>query len=251
MSGLSLIIPMAGRGSRFSKRGNPVPKPLIDLHGRPFFWWAIESVVRAFPIKQIIVVVLEEHEINHGITREVHRWYPDAHVIVLPEVTSGAAETAAHGVRALVGDGPFAVNDCDHAFDLSDGAGILQRLAETASGYLVGFRSDRPNFSFVRLSDDGERVIGTVEKQAVSPFAIAGCYFFASRQSFEIAYEKFRNDCPYDELFMSGLYNLMCAAGDTVLFQELANHIPFGTPDEQEQVTASRLSSLGIEIDGR
>ena len=32
---LNIVIPMAGRGSRFAKEGYAMPKPLIDVHGKP------------------------------------------------------------------------------------------------------------------------------------------------------------------------------------------------------------------------
>lgn len=34
---INLVIPMAGRGSRFSKQGYTLPKPLVELDGKPFF----------------------------------------------------------------------------------------------------------------------------------------------------------------------------------------------------------------------
>lgn len=32
---INIVIPMAGRGSRFAKAGYIKPKPLIDVHGKP------------------------------------------------------------------------------------------------------------------------------------------------------------------------------------------------------------------------
>ena len=44
MSKLHLILPMAGRGSRFFENGFVCPKPLIEISGKPFFYWATRSV---------------------------------------------------------------------------------------------------------------------------------------------------------------------------------------------------------------
>ena len=44
MSKLHLILPMAGRGSRFFRNGFVCPKPLIEINGKPFFYWAARSV---------------------------------------------------------------------------------------------------------------------------------------------------------------------------------------------------------------
>ena len=61
MTEIALIMPMAGRGSRFRVRGYPVPKPLVDLFGRPFFEWAVESVRRVLHVQEMVFVVLREH----------------------------------------------------------------------------------------------------------------------------------------------------------------------------------------------
>ena len=36
MENINLIIPMAGGGTRFKKEGIEMPKPLINLNGKPF-----------------------------------------------------------------------------------------------------------------------------------------------------------------------------------------------------------------------
>ena len=41
-----LIMPMAGAGSRFFNDGYECPKPLISLHGKPFFSLRPESQMR-------------------------------------------------------------------------------------------------------------------------------------------------------------------------------------------------------------
>ena len=38
MSTLQIVIPMAGRGSRFANAGYTTPKPLIPVGGRPMVW---------------------------------------------------------------------------------------------------------------------------------------------------------------------------------------------------------------------
>lgn len=248
MTGLSLVVPMAGRGSRFSRQGIVEPKPLIELLGRPFFWWAIESVTRAIIVRELVVVVLEEHIRSFRIDERVRSFYPDARIVILPQVTKGAAETAAIGVAALESDGPFAVNDCDHAFCLGRAEALAEHLSSGTAGALVGFRSRNPAYSYIELAPvkgQGELIVsGTVEKRVASPYAIAGCYFFSSKKIFEKCYSEYSEHCPYDELFLSGIYNLMIKQGLKVVYQELQQHISFGTPEEYAAVQPHQLTYL-------
>ena len=235
MTGLSLVMPMAGRGSRFARHGVPQPKPLIDLYGRPFFWWAAESVRRAVPVCEMVFVVLDEHREAFAIDRRIVEHYPQARIVSIPEVTSGAAETARIGLEGVRGRGPVAFNDCDHAFDAPGLIGAATALEGEAAGALLCFRSQSPAYSYVRLGTGGE-VAGTVEKQVASPFAIAGCYLFAGAATFIDLYDAYRASCPYDELFVSGLYDLMARRGQRLLKVEAEHHCSFGTPEERGRV---------------
>ena len=237
---LSLVMPMAGRGSRFSRAGQLQPKPLIELDGMPFFWWATESVRRAAPVGEMVFVVLEEHCRAFAIDRRIHEFYPEARLVRLPEVTAGAAETAMVGIAELTTTGPLAVNDCDHAFlcpGLPDTVGALK---ESAAAGLVCFRSDSPAYSYARLGADGF-VADTVEKQVISPFAIAGCYLFAGPQTATGAMDAYRASCPYDELFISGLMNTILNSGQRITKTDLDLHLSFGTPEELERVDLAAL----------
>lgn len=241
MSDLALVLPMAGRGSRFKRSGHDLPKPLIDLNGRPFFWWAAESVLQPLAAagkapREIMAVVLEEHIEEHQIDAVLRGFYPDIKIVALPDVTEGAAETAKFGVEALLEDGPIAIQDCDHAFSCPNVPEITQDLSGNLDAALVCFRADTPHFSYVRLDEDGI-LIGTVEKEVVSPFAIAGCYFFSGKAAFQRGLAEFRTNNPYDELFLSGVVDVLSKTSHgRVGYFELGQHFPFGTPEEMSRL---------------
>lgn len=233
---------MAGRGSRFARQGVVQPKPLVDLAGKPFFWWATESVRRMVPVREMVFVVLEEHVRAFAIDERICAFYPTARIVALPEVTSGAAETAAIGLRALATAGPVAINDSDHAFLSPELADTADQLCAGLDAALLCFKSESPAYSYVELGE-GERVIGTVEKRVVSPYAIAGCYLFSDPSLFLSLYEEYRLDCPYDELFVSGVYNRLAQSGGRIGKIVAARHISFGTPEELARVDQSSLGA--------
>ena len=41
---INIVIPMAGRGSRFAKAGYIKPKPLIDVHGKPMIEYVTKNI---------------------------------------------------------------------------------------------------------------------------------------------------------------------------------------------------------------
>ena len=57
---MQIIVPMAGRGSRFSSAGFTVPKPLIPVGGKPMIQWVIENV-RPAQAHRFTFICLREH----------------------------------------------------------------------------------------------------------------------------------------------------------------------------------------------
>ena len=40
-----VVMPMAGRGSRYATQGYEIPKPMINVAGQPMILWALKSKV--------------------------------------------------------------------------------------------------------------------------------------------------------------------------------------------------------------
>ena len=57
---MKVVVPMAGRGSRFASTAGTVPKPLIPVMGRPMVSWALRSIENVL-FNQIIFIALKEH----------------------------------------------------------------------------------------------------------------------------------------------------------------------------------------------
>ena len=55
---IHLIMPMGGAGSRFFKNGFVMPKPLIEINGYPFLYWATLSISKFVDVVQIVGIGL-------------------------------------------------------------------------------------------------------------------------------------------------------------------------------------------------
>ena len=243
---LHLVMPMGGAGTRFFNNGYDCPKPLLKLRGKPFFYWATESVRKFIPLSGITFVVLREHVENFAIDREIRTFYPDARIVVLPRVLPGAVLTAMEGVKELHSDTPVVFNDCDHFFVSSAFERFCAEGCPDCDGALLTFHSDEPKFSFLAYDDKGN-VSRTVEKQVISHDAICGAYYFKSVITFLDAAERYLETCNYSEYFMSGVYNELIAAGGAVRAMPTDLHIPFGTPEEWNVAEDdTRLENYGL-----
>lgn len=242
---MHLIMPMGGGGTRFETKGFHLPKPLIELQGKPFFFWAVQSVNQFVEVADIVFVVLQEHIERFEIDKRIREYYPDAKIQIIPHVLNGAVLTCLEGVKAVNDDLPILFNDCDHAFICKSFYDFCKRADFAAiDGALLTFKSNSPNFSYVKFNDAGE-VVGTVEKVVVSNEAICGAYYFRNKKVFSDAVEKYLHKCAYKEFFVSGVYNEMTEKGKKMITFSIDEHISFGTPEEYAiAVNDERLGAL-------
>lgn len=239
---IDLLMPMGGRGQRFGDGGETLPKPLIELAGKPFFWWAAQSVLRHVPVGRLVFVVLREHITGHRIDEVLHSCYPEARLVVLDEVLNGPVLTCLRGMEAVRPGAGVLVNDCDHLFISREYEAFLSSdlARQPVDGALLTFDSSDPAYSYVRFGVGG-RVEGAAEKQVVSRRAICGAYYFRNRDCFADAASAYRAHRGEGELFISGLYSEMASQGKHIACLAADAHLPFGTPEEYTAACASPL----------
>lgn len=233
MSSIHLIMPMGGAGSRFYKDGYMQPKPLIEISGKPFFYWAAMSIVKFVGYVDLTFVVLQQHIDEFGIDMVIKEYFPKAEIIALPEILPGPVFTALKGVEKIGDDIPVMFNDCDHMFRCNKINQIINAGCFDRDGVLLTFESEDNQFSYVKYDEYGS-IAGTVEKKVVSDHAICGAYMFRNVRLFKDVAAVYVENCPYKECFMSGLYNVMCERGMTIKDYLLDFHVEFGTPEEYE-----------------
>lgn len=245
MDKVHLIMPMGGGGTRFGNKGFNLPKPLIELQDKPFFYWAAQSVVKAIEVEDIIFVVLQEHINKFRLDERILEFYPEAKIHVISQILNGPVLTCCEGIKKINDNLPILFNDCDHAFICNGFKEFCKKADfEDIDGALLTFKSDNPAFSYVKFGETGS-VTGTIEKQVVSHEAICGAYYFRNKYLFSKAAAIYLEKCTYTEFFVSGIYNELTQRKKKIVTFPIDEHITFGTPDEYDRaVNDSRLEVL-------
>ena len=236
---IHLIMPMAGAGSRFAKMGFELPKPLIEIQGKPFLYWSTKSIEKFVDVEDIIFIVLKEHIEKFKIDEEIKKYFPQSKIVVIPKVLDGAVLTCMEGIKEIKDNKPILFNDCDHMFKCEKFNDYCNKGDfEEIDGALLTFYSNEPKYSFLELDEDGY-VKRTVEKEAISNLAICGAYYFKNKEVFEKASQIYLKNCDYNEFFVSGLYNIIIKKNKKIKQFPVDFHIPFGTPDEYKEAMKS------------
>src|SRR5207247_7761931 len=80
-SPVNIVVPMAGRGQRFVDAAYDVPKPLIDVLGRPMYSWAVDCLPLALSTR-LVFVCLDEHLEGQGLGRDIRERYAEYSPVV-------------------------------------------------------------------------------------------------------------------------------------------------------------------------
>lgn len=230
-SKMHLIMPMGGAGSRFYKNGYELPKPLIEINGKPFLYWATMSIAKYIEACDITFVVLQQHIDQFNINQVIKEYFPEARITVIPKVLPGAVMTCLAGIENVNDELPVLFNDCDHMFACRTFNEDIMHDEWEFDGALLTFESDEPQFSYIEY-DKNKNIVGTVEKKVVSNHAICGAYVVRNAEIFKQMADEYLENCSYSEYFVSGIYNVMCRKGMKVQNYTVDFHVPFGTPEE-------------------
>lgn len=105
----TLILPLAGRGSRFKKEGYQTSKPLLEVNGKPMIIQAVNCLPTT---TNKIFITLEKHKINN-LLKEC---YNNVKVFNIDKTTEGQACTCQIGLERANFDleKPILISACDN-----------------------------------------------------------------------------------------------------------------------------------------
>jgi NDP-sugar pyrophosphorylase family protein len=180
---MNVILPMAGRGSRFSEFGFSTPKPFIEIDGKPMFTWALLSL-RGINVSKLIIVALNEHIIKYDLDSLLKKNCDFPFEIVgIDNITKGQLSTVLCAVPLLEKDKDVLIISSD-TLVVSDISSFISENSGTCSGIISVQESlSGDNWSFVKVNEDGQ-VIEVAEKKRISNLASTGIYYFSKCEEF-------------------------------------------------------------------
>ncbi len=230
-------MPMAGLGSRFANAGFELPKPLIEVDSKAMFLKAISSIEAIEAKKSYYFIIRQEHADTQHLDKLIKGALPEALVIIIPEMTRGAAETAAAALPHLSSTDGLIIMDCDLWFSSANYNKMVEdSLAGKSdiSGGILTFVANNSRYSYAKVDSSGI-VTETAEKNAISDRAITGAYFFATAEIFASSVKTLLErpvGGKLPEYYLSFLYNILIDEGQKIQATSVDKFESFGTPEE-------------------
>lgn len=231
---MTIIITMAGLGSRFRKMGYACPKYMIEAKGKTLFEWSMDSLLGYNKDVSKYIFVVREEDHSEEFIREKCKQYDiyDINIVQLKEMTDGQATTCMLAIPYCDPDSAIMVYNIDTYVEPYE----LKYEDLSGDGHIPCFHAIGDHWSFVKLDKSG-KVMEVREKKRISNNCTIGAYYFSSARLYQELYNEYYADDSHNEKnekYIAPLYNYMIEKGLTVSMStvnEKKVHV-LGTPEE-------------------
>lgn len=249
---LNIVVPMAGRGSRFMKDGYSLPKPLISVLGKPMMQVVINNI-RPKTKHRFIFLCLQEHIEKYQIDENLKKWAPGCEIVVVDQVTEGAACTVLLAKKFINNDDSLMIANSDQYVNIDIDDYLKEMDSKKADGLIMTFNADDPKWSFAGLDDKGN-VTRVVEKEAISNEATVGVYNFRLGRDFVEAAESMisKNLRVNNEFYVAPAYNEMINKNKKVVIYNVGKIFDgmygLGTPEDLEKFIRLEIARKAVNF---
>lgn len=229
-SDLNILIPMAGAGSRFAKEGYKLPKPLIDVNGKPMIQHVVDNLNCE---AHFIFVVQEEHYEKYNLGSYLELIAPGCDIVKTNGVTEGAACTTLLAKNLIDNDKHLLIANSDQFVEWESCDFMYSMLSDDADGGILTFKADDPKWSYVKLGLDGY-ACELAEKVVISDEATVGIYYWRQGSEYvRLAEQMIAQDIRVNnEFYVAPVYNEAFKEGKRVKIFRADTMWGLGTPQD-------------------
>lgn len=173
---LNIVIPMAGRGSRFAEAGYKDPKPLIPVYGKPMIQVVVENLTPKCE-HRFIFICQNQHINDYNLTTKLKSYAKNVEIIGIDGITEGQVCTVLKAKDLINNDDPLMTANSDQFidFDINDYLNVMNK--NNLDGLIMTMKADDPKWSYAKTNEDGF-VTETAEKKVISEDATVGIFNF-------------------------------------------------------------------------
>jgi dTDP-glucose pyrophosphorylase len=243
---------MAGKGSRFANAGFTDPKPLIPVKGIPMIRLVISNL-RPSCEHRFIFVCQRDHYVGYGLDQLLPKWATDPAVVLLDDITEGAACTVLTTKNLINSADPLMIANSDQYIDASIDQYLAELESRSLDGLIMTMTADDPKWSFAATNPDG-MVTRVAEKEPISHDATVGIYNFAHGSDFVNAAEAMieADERVNGEFYVAPVYNRMVEAGKRIGIHGIGSDgrgmHGLGTPADLEVFLSTPLAQSAAEL---
>lgn len=228
---LNIVIPMAGRGSRFADAGYEMPKPLIDIYGHPMIEYVTKNITPNCE-HRFIYICQKEHMEKYGLAEKLRAIAPGCVIIPINYITEGAACTVLLAEEYINTEDAMMIANSDQFVDtdINDYISVI----DNHNGLIMTMPADHPKWSYIRFDNQGF-VTMVREKEVISNEATVGIYNYKHGSDFvRYAHQMIdKNIRVNNEFYVAPVYNEMIDSGMKIVFKNVGPKMHgMGVPED-------------------
>jgi len=229
-----VVVPMAGRGSRYTDRGYSIPKPLVEVAGKPMLFWALNSL-RSITYEKIIFVALKQHEQEFSIREKLNEYlHTTFELVLIDHVTEGQLCTVLAAREFFKNDDELLIVASDSLVKSKIGEDIATRDSDI-KGIISVIDLPGDRWSFAKVNEEGN-VTEVAEKVRISNHASTGLYYFSRAGEFLNASDIIikNNQKTRGEYYVIPVYQKLIEKNERVAISIAEEMWDMGTPEAKE-----------------
>lgn len=226
----TILIPMSGAGSRFQKEGYKLPKPLIDINGKPM----IQHVVENINIDgNYVFVVQKEHYDNYNLGTILSLIAPGCKIVQTQGLTEGAACSTLLAKEFINNNDHLVIANSDQFVEWDSCDFMYSMLSNELDGGILSFIDTNPKWSFAKLDEFGF-VTEVAEKNPISNIATVGIYYYKyGKEYVQFAEQMIDKNIRFkNEFYVCPVFNEFIKGGKKIKTKECHKMWGLGTPED-------------------
>lgn len=240
---MHIVIPMSGIGKRFIDAGYSVPKPLIEIEGKPIIYHIIELFEKE---AQFHFICNSKHLAETNMKEILLAKVPTANIYCVDvNNRKGPVDAVLQIKKSLPDNEEVIVSYCDYGTVWNYTRFLQEMRMNNADGGIAAYIGFHPhmlkgdNYAFMKhdsmwVSDIQEKQSFTENK--MEEYASNGTYYFRTGALMKEYFERLveRNMQIKEEFYVSLAYKLMLEDSLRIRIFEIDKMLQWGTPEDLE-----------------
>ena len=181
---MNIVIPMAGKSSRFFDAGFTVPKYMLPLSKQQNGCTMIQGAVDSLHMEGQLIFIVQRDHCMFGIDTFLKEKYPDCIVLYLERYTGGCVESVYEAAKAYINnDMPLVISNCDQYLDWNSDEFLRICNQPHVDGCVLTYFADTTKNSYCTVDANGQCTLFK-EKEVISPHSLVGVHYWKKGSDF-------------------------------------------------------------------
>jgi NDP-sugar pyrophosphorylase family protein len=229
---VNIVVPMAGRGSRFKEQGFLLPKPLIKVRGKAMIKWVVENLHFKNEDVKFIFITTKEHRKKYNLDTFLQSLSENCSILDVESTTEGAACTVLLAKHLINNSDNLLIANSDQFLEWNADEFLYQARYLNVDGMISTFENDNPKWSYAK--EKNGFVCEVAEKKQISTKATTGVYYWKRGCDFVKYAEKMieNNIRTNNEFYVCPVFNEAIKDGKKIKSSDCDKMWGLGTPED-------------------